>query len=106
MRFGRDETPQLERARIVPPEERTREPAVRAILWWVLVSGLAYGRKLVGVARASEVRSGYVREDKMDVLFHLCEAAGADLDGCQLELQQLVYKFRQTYYRDELIQHV
>jgi hypothetical protein len=56
VRFGRDETPQLERARIVPPEERIREPAVRAILLLVLVFGLAYGERLVRVARGREIR--------------------------------------------------
>jgi hypothetical protein len=48
--------PQLERARIMPPEERMREPVVRAMLGWVLVYGLAYRERLVRVAREREIR--------------------------------------------------
>jgi hypothetical protein len=79
----------LERARIVPPEERIREPAVRAMLWLVLVFGLAYRERLVGLATRGRFE-GSVRECRMDILFHLSEAAGADLYGYQLVLKKLV----------------
>lgn len=42
----------------------------------------------------------------MNLLFHLGEAAGADLDGCQLRLKKSGMIQKPTYNRDELIQHV
>jgi len=42
----------------------------------------------------------------MNLLFHLGEAAGADLDGCQLVLKESVMMQWPTYNRDEFIQHV
>ena len=42
----------------------------------------------------------------MDLLFHLGEAAGADLGRCQLVLKKLGMMQWLTYNRYELIQHV
>lgn len=49
--------PQLEMARIVPPEERMREPAVRAMLRLLLVYEAADREELARVARGRKIRN-------------------------------------------------